>query len=420
MGREAIARSRGGAFARRRRALRASLGRERYAALRDAALAFVVSRAIVWVTAVWSAALLHSDSASVFDHPDLTHPFGAPLDSLFAPLARWDSVWFLGIAHSGYSTGGESAFFPLYPMLVRGLAPTGDRAALLVSAYVVSLATFAGALYLVRRLAELELGDAVRARRATMLLAFFPGALWFGVPYSESVFLLLSVGAFYAARRERWAWAGVCAGLVSATRVAGIVLLLPLAIIWWRSRPRRVRDAAWLALAPVGVALYSLYLALDRGDGFAYMHIQRLWFRSFAGPFGAIPDGVSAAWDGARQLLSGAREPVYNELAGGSPFIAAAHNLELFGFLVFALVAVVGIVRRLAPEYAVYTVAALALPLSTPVAPQPLMSLPRFLAVLFPIFLWLGQRRGYRVTLAAFGVLLVVFTVRYASWHWVA
>ena len=37
-----------------------------------------------------------------------------------------------------------------------------------------------------------------------------------------------------------------------------------------------------------------------------------------------------------------------------------------------------------------YVVAALALPLSFPVGPQPLMSLPRFLAVLFPIFMWLA------------------------------
>lgn len=377
----------------------------------------------MWAAAIVSAAVADPDrgaSARAFDRPELTHPFGAPLDALFAPLARWDSVWFLGIAHSGYSGGGDSAFFPLYPLLVRGLAPGGSPAALLLAAYAVSLGGLVGALYVVRRLAELELGDAGQARRATMLLAFFPGALWLGAPYSESLFLLLSAGAIWSARRGRWAWAGACAGLASATRSAGIVLLVPLAIMWWRERPRRARDAAWLALAPAGLAAYSAYLALARGDGFAYMHLQRTWFRSFAGPFGAVPDAVSAAWDGARQLLSGARHPVYNELAGGDPFIASAHNVELFAFLVFAVIAVVGVLRRLPREYGAYTVVALALPLSLPVAPQPLMSLPRFLAVLFPIFLWLGTRRGYRLTVAAFGVLLVVFTVRYASWHWVA
>ena len=54
-----------------------------------------------------------------------------------------------------------------------------------------------------------------------------------------------------------------------------------------------------------------------------------------------------AAFDGARQLLSGSREPVYFEQAGGDPFRVAAVNLMLFGFLVFAIVACVGAWRRL-------------------------------------------------------------------------
>ena len=388
------------------------------AALRDALLALVASRALVWVVAVVAAAVAPPEggpSALAFDRPGLTHPLGAA----FSALARWDSTWYLGIAHSGYAGGADTAFFPLYPLLVRGLAPTGEPAALLLMSYVVSLAALAGALFLLRRLAEIELG-ADAARRAVLLLAFFPGALWLGVPYSESVFLLLSVGAIYAARTSHWAWAGTCAALASGTRSAGIVLLVPLALIWWRGRPRRLRDGAWLALAPAGLAAYTAYLGLARGDAFAYMHLQRVWFRSFAGPFGALVDGTHAAWDGMLQLASGSREHVYFGPAGGDPFIAAAHNLELFAFLVFAAVALAGIVRRLRPEYAAYTAAALAIPLSFPVAPQPLMSLPRFLAVLFPIFMWLATRRGFRIWLAAFALLLGVFSARYATWHWIA
>src|SRR4051812_7700106 len=95
------------------------------AALRDAALTFVASRLLVWLIAVVAAAVASPDagsSALAFDRPELTHPFGAGLDSLFAPLARWDSVWYLGIAHGGYD-GAGTAFFPLYPLLVRTLAP---------------------------------------------------------------------------------------------------------------------------------------------------------------------------------------------------------------------------------------------------------------------------------------------------------
>src|SRR4051812_10898468 len=391
------------------------------AALRDAAGAFLASRLLVWLVAVAAAAIAGPDgghSALSFDRPELTHPYGTGLDALFAPLARWDAVWYLGVAHGGYD-GASTAFFPLYPLLVRALAPGGDPRALLFAAYFVSLVSLAGAFFLVRRLVELELGPVI-ARRSLLLLAFFPGALWLGAPYAESLFLLLSVGALYAARTGHWAWAGVCAALASGTRSAGIVLLVPLALMWWRS-PRRTRDLAWLGLAPAGLAAYSGYLAAAKGDAFAYMHLQDVWFRSFAGPFGAVVEGTRAAWDGLLQLASGSRAHIYFTPAGGDPFIAAWHNLELFAFLVFALVAAVGALRRLPAPYGAYVVAALALPLSFPVAPQPLMSLPRFLAVLFPLFMWVAlHRRAWRVALAVFALLLGVFTVRYATWHWVA
>jgi uncharacterized protein (TIGR03382 family) len=377
----------------------------------------------VFVVAVLAVAIFGVDAGNErnFDVPALTHPFGATLDSVFSPLARWDTTWYLDIAHSGYG-GASTAFFPLYPLLVRGLAVVDAPGGLLVSAYAVSLASLFGALYLMHRLVALELGPRV-ARLSVLMLAAFPGALWLGAPYSESLFLLLSVGAFYCARTDRWALAGVAAALASATRSAGIVLVVPLLILWWQGR-RRPRDLGWIALAPLGLAAYSAYLAISLGDGFAYLHLQDVWFRSFAGPFGGVPDGAVAAWDGLRQIVSGQREHVYFTAAGGDPIAVGWHNVELFGFLLLALVAVVGVLRRLPRAYGAYVVAALALPLSFPVGPQPLMSLPRFLAVLFPLFMWLAlvcrTPRRQVVVLALLALGLGVFTARYATWHWVA
>ena len=135
-------------------------------------------------------------------------------DPLLAPLARWDAVWYLAIADSGYGgSDARAAFFPLYPLLVRGVArcSAARRGAAGRARTLVSLArvprrrsrcctgwrrsSWAGAL--------------ARARAAAARV--FPAALYFGAPYSESLFLLLSVGAFYAARTGRWAWAGACA-----------------------------------------------------------------------------------------------------------------------------------------------------------------------------------------------------------------
>jgi Mannosyltransferase (PIG-V) len=366
---------------------------------------------------------LARENARKFDEPALTH---ALADPLLAPLARWDSAWYLRIADSGYGDStARAAFFPLYPLLIRGVATVlgGSNGALLVAAYLVSLAAFLGALTLLHRLTELELGRRL-ARPTLLLLALFPAAVYFGAPYSESLFLLLAVGTFYAARTGRWTWAGGCAGLASATRSAGLLLLLPLALIWWDSRPRRARDAAWLALAPAGIAAYAAWLGIAEGDAFRFLDVQDAWSRELTIPLAGAWDGLVAAVDGVRQLASGSRSPVYFEQAAGDPFRIAAINVMLFATLVFAVAACIGVLRRLPRAYGVWVAASLVLPLTFPVTPQPLMSLPRFVAVLFPVFMWLAivsdERRSTDVVVAVSALGLGLFTAQYATWHWIS
>ena len=87
--------------------------------------------------------------------------------------------------------------------------------------------------------------------------------------------------------------------------------------------------------------------------------------------------------------------------------------------------AVVGVLRMLPLAYGVYVLAALALPLSYPVTAQPLMSLPRFLVVLFPLSIWLASwlaRPSARATAGARDVApaAAFFVAQFATWHWVA
>jgi len=390
----------------------------------------VSSRLAVLLVAIFAALSfgpadggLARENADKFDEPALTH---ALADPLLAPLARWDSIWYLRIADSGYAgSTTRAAFFPLYPLLVRGVGTLfgGSHGALLVAAYLVSGTAFVAALVLLYRLTELELGRRL-ARPTLLLLAVFPAALYFGAPYSESLFLLLAVGGFYAARTDRWAWAGACAGLASATRSAGLLLTLPLALTWWGSRPRRARDVAWLALAPAGIAAYAAWLGLVESDAMRFLDVQEAWSRELTVPLAGAWDGFVAAVDGVRQLASGSRSPVYFEVAAGDPFRIAVINVMLFATLVFAVIACAGVLRRLPRPYGVWVGASLILPLSFPVTPQPLMSLPRFVGVLFPIFMWLAivceERRATDLVAAASAIGLGLFTAQYASWHWIS
>src|SRR4051794_10872666 len=415
-------------------------------ALRLAWRATWVSRVLVWAAGLGALAIWgNSSRAHDFDPTGLTSPFGAFGDALVAPAARWDSVWYLNIAQDGYGAHGRSAFFPLYPLLVRaGAWITGSP---VVAGALISTACLVVALAVVHELTRLELGSHA-ALWTVVALAFSPVSFFFSAVYSESLFLALSAGTLLAARRGRWWWAGALGALAAATRSAGIVLLVPLALLAWRppserggprrhparatrtplpgSRPRpRPRDALGLALVPLGLFAFMGAMALDGQGAMAPFHVQDVWFRAWAGPLGGVPDAITAAWDGAHQLLSGQREHVYFTAAGGDPFTVARMNLMLFASLLAAIPALVGAVRRLPLAYPAYAVAALALPLSYPVGPQPLMSLPRFELVLLPLWMWWGwwlsrHPRARLPALVLSAVALVVFTGMFATWRFVA
>ncbi len=383
-----------------------------------------------------------------YDPDNLTAPFGYFGNLLVSPLARWDSWWYLTIAHQGYAHDlMRTAFFPLYPMVVSGvgLIVRSD----LIAGVLVSVTSFGVALVLLYRLAALELGSASRARLAVMLTAFCPLAFFFSAVYSESLFLALSLGAVFEARMGRWAPAGLLGALGAAERNSGVVLVIPLALLflygpradrppgqaspgprpgarWRRLLPRyRIEpQIAWIALVPLGMVAYLVYLALSVGDGLAPLHAQTLWFHHFAGPFGGAWNGAVAAWDGLRQLVQGSRVPVYFTPAGGDPFTVAGINLMLFAFLVLGVFAIIGTLRRLPIAYGAYVLAALALPLSDPVKPQPLASLPRYEIVLFPLFMWAAvwlEERGWSDNgLAGSAVLLGLLTAMFATWRFVS
>ena len=361
--------------------------------------AVVLSRVVVVAAGLLAIAAwgLH-DNAEVFDPDGLTDGAG--------PFARWDSVWFLEIARGGYDSSEDAAFFPLYPLLVKA---TGGA---VLSGVLVSLVCLGLALWLLYRLVALDFDENVAAL-TVLLVAVFPGAFFFSAVYSESLFLLLSVGAVYAARTGRWEWAAAAGVLAGATRSAGLVLLVPLVVMWWQAgRPRR---GLWIAALPLGLVAFCAYLEADLGDGLLVFRAQEAWHRELAVPF---VDAVEAAWDGARAILEGKPRtwPVYDP---------AWMDVGLFACLVLTLVAVVGAVRRLPLAYSLYAVAALALPLLFPAAGQPLMSLPRFVAVLWPLHLWLAlvlvdRRAARQVVLATFVVGLALVSAEVSTWGWIA
>jgi hypothetical protein len=227
--------------------------------------------------------------------------------------------------------------------------------------------------------------------------------------YSESLYLCLVLAAFVVAERGRFAAAGVLGGLAILTRISGIALLPALAVLAWRHRDRR-RALAGLALAVPVAAIYPLLLWLELGDPWAFWGAQDRWHRYFsrAGPFGGI-------WSALVDWTP----------SGAGPQHAIAVNAEGLAALVLFLVLTVVAWHRFGAPYGLFAAVSLAIPLSYPSERWPLLSLPRFGLVIFPLFLALaalaaGRPRLHTAIVACSALLLGVAVTQWALWQWVA
>lgn len=402
------------------------------------------SRALVWGAGL--LAVLQSSPETVSTGYSTARPFGYLGTLLTTPASAWDANNYLTIARYGYAAGARfDAFFPVYPALIRLGAWSGKAA--LVAAIGVSVTALAIALYLLHRLVTIECGLAT-ANLAVLLMAFFPMALFFSAVYTESVFLLLSVGAFYSARREWWARAGILGGLAAATRVTGILLLVPLVVMYLfgprdvasssqtRASPPRFRLAAryplradfgFLLLVPLGLLAVLAYHGAH-GDWLAPLHAERNYWHLASGPLRSVYDGAQAFVQSILQILGGPTSHHLPYLASNqllTPSRLSAENIIDFLFLVFNCVATVGAFRRLPAAYGAYCLVSIAFTTSNVSYYQPLVSFPRYLMVVFPCQIWLAlwaQRRPHRhvATVIGSAALLTLFAGEFATWTWVA
>jgi hypothetical protein len=386
---------------------------------------FLWSRAAIWAAALFALYVFEPNrhpQAARWDDPSVTRDLGSFTDV----WARWDSVFFLRIAEHGYEhlTRSATAFFPLYPGAV-GLVGRAFFGHYVLAGIGVSLATGLASFVLLYRIAEGRLG-AEGARRAVLYLALFPMALFLQAVYSESLYLLLTLAAFLLAERRRFLSAGVVCGLALLTRPIAIALLPPLALIAWRA-PGARGNLARLAAAPLVFAIYPLLLWIQRGDPWEFLHAQGIWSRELspAGPLGGIWNGLRACWAGVQQLASGSHTHAYWPSATGTdPMRVAVVNLECLAALVLFAVLTVVAWRRFGAPYGLFSALSLAIPLSMPSDRWPLLSMPRFGLVIFPLFLALasiGRRpRAHTAIVAVSALFLGVAVTQWALWQWVA
>ena len=332
-------------------------------------LPFLITRAGLLAAGVLALGLMGSARdrmpGNLIAHP----PAPLPLEI----WARWDSEWYLLIAEQGYSAGDALArygtrywiedtagFFPLYPLLVRGLTLTGLGP--LAAAILLSNLALLAALTLLHELVRDRCGEEAAGGAVWALLAF-PTSLFLSAVYSESLSLALTLGAFQAARRGRWGNTAVAGFLCALSRPTGVLVALPLA---WEVWERRGGWKGWLSLGgfPAGTAAFCFFCLRVFGDPFAWAHRQERWRGAISGPWRA-----------------------FQRFAEQPPQLHGAHNslLELALAILF-LAALAPMIRRFPRSWGTHAALSVLVPLGST-----LWSFGRLSLSTFPAFALAGE-----------------------------
>ena len=310
---------------------------------------------------------------------------------------QWDFGYYQKIAEFGYSgTDGSTAFYPLFPWLVR-LVVYISKSYLAAGLIVSGIASVIAAI-LLRRLVRLDYPASV-AMRSVWFFLIFPTAYFLHVGYSEGLFLALALASILAARFERWWSAGVLGAFCWMTRAPGAVLVPTLAVEagqQWRLRRRSCshgpgsrlsaaqspdldrpnasgfspfpagpswnRQWLWIAIVPVGFAVYLFINWHVAGNPFAFLQTRKISFeQSFALPSVGIRQALWALYPTPREA----------EMVG----------VQELSFAALGFICTIVSWIKLRPIYAMWMTGSLALFSSV----NFLQSIPRYTLTMFPI-----------------------------------
>lgn len=182
------------------------------------------------------------------------------LDILIVPWANFDGVHYLNIAFHGYTN--QARFFPLFPIILKIFSDP-----LIISVILVSVIFFL-ALYFFKKLIALDFPQK-RADNTIIYLLVFPTSFFFVAIYSEGLFLLLALLAFYFARKKMWFLSIIFASLLMVTRFVGIAILPALLYEFVKTEGLNIRKALIFLISPLGIIAYSIF-NFYKWDNFLY------------------------------------------------------------------------------------------------------------------------------------------------------
>jgi hypothetical protein len=362
---------------------------------------FIVTRAGLCLLAYLSLIFLPVPSAGL--------ERGFPNNLFLDGWTRWDAAWYRDIAEQGYSNipkhegvQRDTAFFPLYPVLIKAANLVFKKS--YISGLFISNLTFLIAILLLFNLVERFYGIEV-AKRSILLLSVYPFSFYFIAVYTESLFLLAVVCAFYFGEKRLWFLGGMSAAAAGATRVVGGITMVALLILylehidfdWRKIRP----NILWILLGAIGPGGYMLFLAMRFGSALQFVRSQSVagWGADMG--WEQVIKVVQDAWS-LQALSSGQYQAIY-----------------FINLLVFPIAIVLALLAWRLPRkaYGVWSVLTILASFSL------WRSMGRFTAVVFPLFivaaLLVRTDRWFQSIAYVSILLLSLFTIMFVHWYWV-
>jgi hypothetical protein len=334
--------------------------------------------------------------------------FQGPL-ALWTPFVRYDSIHYMRIINGGYGVGnlGLRAFFPGFPLCIRFLswpvfAWTHERTfSSVLTGIWVNLALLLVSLCAIKKIYETDL-KGKNGWIPVLLLLAQPYAFYYLAFYAESLFLFLTVSAFFFALRKKWWIAALLAGAASATRLQGILLFPAFIIEYLHQKDWKLRnlrpDCLWLALCPWGLAAYLASIGGVR----AYLKEASVW-----------PQRI-LNWNVFYPLWHYFQKSIEQKAFDFSDTVAVLMIVSALFLLLYGF-------RKLRPSFLFYTVLSMAMPMITTVV----QAVGRYYGVIFPLYLAAGfffEKRpvAFYITIIIFGILSGLCMGLFTAGFWVA
>jgi hypothetical protein len=359
----------------------------------------------------------------ITDHVILSqaNPIG---EILQVGMRHWDARHYLNLADLGYRNNGDNrfllAFFPLYPYLIRFLNFLVHD--YVISALLISFAATVTASYVLQDLMRRQGFDEAHIFRAFTFFCCVPGAIYLCLPFTEALFLALTLLAFYAGQQRRWFRASLAGALASATRLTGILLLPALAVaaLWpdQESRPASLTTAApdtdehavkkrpewlraaWLLLIPLGFCFYLYLNWMLLGNPMAFLKVQAEHWNQ-----GMIPP-----WEQLSYTLHQIRTIPPGQIRFN------LYESRLMAMMI-GIVLMLGSIRRVPLSWQLYGWSSLLIFICAREA----ISLPRYLVVLFPIYpvlaIWTRRPLVFQAVLCASTMMMACWFIMFITGH---